>query len=159
MTFLELFFCCVFAAVFCSQKTFKHRIQASKTLQNGAKMETKMNQNCYKYRFFEKVKNGKKHCNVVQLLKVGLLKNLTFLDPKTFKKHEKKNNYHTCTQKSIFCKQNLKFVPKMAPRRRGKGGQRTTFFDVLLALGARMGQDGSKSPPRAPKNPKTLSKP
>ena len=41
----------------------------------------------------------------------------------------------------------------MAPRRGGKGGQRTTFFDVLLALGAQMGQDGSKSPPRAPKNP------
>ena len=41
----------------------------------------------------------------------------------------------------------------MAPRREGKGGQRTTFFHVLLALGAQMGQDDSKSPPRAPKNP------
>ena len=56
----------------------------------GAKMEAKIDQNSYKYRFFEKVKNSKNHCNVVQLLKVGLLKNLTFLDPKTFKKHEKK---------------------------------------------------------------------
>ena len=64
-------------------------------------METKMNQNCYKYRFFEKVKNGKKHCNVVQLLKVGLLKNLTFLDPKTFKKHEKKTTT-THAHKNLF---------------------------------------------------------
>ena len=56
----------------------------------GAKMGAKMHQNSYKYRFFEKVKNSQNHCNVVQLLKVGLLKNHIFLIPRPSKNKSKK---------------------------------------------------------------------
>ena len=43
-------------------------------------------------------------------------------------------------------------VDRTKVMRGGEVGQRTNFFDVMLAFVSQMGQDGSKSPPRAPKS-------
>jgi len=59
----------------------------------GAKMDAKMNQKSYKYRFFEKVKNSKKQCNR-SIIEGRPPQKPYFSDPKTFKKQVKKNNTH-----------------------------------------------------------------
>ena len=48
--------------------------------------------------------------------------------------------------------------PKITPRWGSQRGPRTNFLDVMLALGAQVGQDGPKSPPRGHKRPQETTK-
>ncbi len=156
MSNVFLFFCCCIS--FVKKKKLNIGSKPPKPVKMEPTLEPKWNQNWSRHRFFEKVKNNKNHCNVVQLLKVGLLRNLIFSIPRPSKNMSKKQT-PTNARKNIFFMKKSKIGPQDGSKEGGGGVQRTMLFGVMLALGAQGAQDVPKRLPRAPKNPKTPQRP